>query len=140
MYSPREHFKINVKLSLWKQAWIIFKEKQIAELQVLLDFLFDFWGITGNHYNKEKIFKSKWFMQYYFPDSVIFTIDNCKRFDKEVVHVTVFYENYPANYFYIMDQEAYEAFCYYDGCERFYWLTEVYETEYYHLLQATLRI
>jgi len=139
LFSPREHFKKHIAFELWKQAWIYFKEKQIEELQVLLTFLFDIWGITNNHYNIDNIYKPDWHIQYYFPDSVTFTIDNCLRFDKEVVHVTVFYENYPANYYYIMDQEAYKAFCYYDGCERFYWMTDVYETEQYHLLQATMR-
>lgn len=139
LYSPRHHFNEYIKLNLWKRCWIIYKEKQTDELQVVLEYLFDFWGVTNNHYNIDNLYETDWFMKYCFPGEVIFDVDDCIRFNKHMKHITVSYDNSPTSYFYVMDTDAYNEYCYYDGCERYYWMTDVYETAEFHLIQASFR-
>lgn len=139
LYSPEAHFIQYVKIDLWKQCWLNYKEKQIPEVQVLLEFLFDFWGVTSYHYNVNNQLDVEWQRKNYFPGDIIFSVDICSHFNYTVIHITMQYDDYPASYFYVMDQYAYDEFCFYDGCDRYYWMFDVYETKGFHILQATLR-
>jgi len=139
LYSPKDHFLNYVKRDLWKQCWIRYKKHQIHEIQFLLDFLFDLRGMTGYHYSIDAPFDIRWSINNYVPGDVSFEVDYSTQFDSPITHITVRFENHPTSYFYVMNNDAYDKFCYYDGCHRYYWMFDVYETDEFHLLQATVR-